>query len=289
VKLPLPPLLLLSGISLTSTGLEADDRPDRAALLKTFAAEFVPITPGRGEFPTSFTMGRDDGPENERPAHEVTIGYEFAVAKYEVPQNLYEAVLGSNPSKWKGPRNSVEMMSHGHAVGFCTRATELMREAKLISDDEEIRLPTEAEWEYVARAGTTTVYSFGDEPRKQGDAGNEASLLDKYAWHTANAAGNDPPVGALAPNAWGLCDVHGYLWEFTADEWADDLSRSPRDGSAHATRDDPVKKTHVLRGGSWKDRYDRLTSTARRKHEPNTTDDAVGFRCVKAKVRREAA
>ncbi len=190
-------------------------------LLKTFRAEFV------------------DVPQGPR------------VAKYEVTQELWEAVVGENPSKWKGRRNSVEMLSFDEAAAFCAKVTAKLRAAELIGAAEEVRLPTEAEWEVFARAGTTTSYSFGDDVKD----------LDAHAWHTGNAAGNDPPVGAKKPNPWGLHDIHGYLWE-----WC-----STVDGGA------------VLRGGSWKDKAEKLTSAFRQPARKELKDDAVGLRCVLAK------
>lgn len=336
-------ILHVFSVCFTTTAV-ADD--DLAPLLKAFADEFVPITPGEGKFPASFQMGSKDGPANEQPPHEVTFRHKFAMARYEVPQNLYEAVMGTNPSKWKGPRNSVEMMTWSDANEFCAKVTERLRQAKLIADGEVIRLPTEAEWEYCCRAGTTTRYSFGDEAQPAGvdsfdvvltgfgdnkiavikvvraatglglkeakdlvegvpkplrlvlpkadatklkdeieQAGGTcqvrgALLLDKYGWHTGNAAGNDPPVGALKPNPWGLYDMHGYLWEFTADGWSDNYATAPRDGSAvpHSSE----TKSLVVRSGSWKDRFEKLTSSSRRKITTTTIDDAIGFRCVRA-------
>lgn len=237
---------------------------DAATLLKTFATEFVEITPGSGRYPAAFRFG--DG----ATARETRLSEPFAIAKYEVPQNLYEAVTGGNPSRWQGPRNSVEMMTAADAIEFCRKATESMREAGLLTASEEIRLPTEIEWEYCCRAGTATRYSFGDDPRSSGDSGAKASLLDKYGWHTGNAAGNDPAVGALAANPWGLHDIHGYLWEFT--QAADGVG----------------KETVVVRGGSWKDRYEQLRSSSRREIPAATRDDSIGFRCVKAAVAKPA-
>ncbi|MBX3438411.1 MAG: formylglycine-generating enzyme family protein, partial [Planctomycetaceae bacterium] len=214
--------------------------------------------------------------------HRVTFAHRFAMASYEVPQNLYELVMEKNPSRWKGPRNSVEMMSWHDASAFCRRATVLLREAGLIAADEVIRLPTEAEWEYCCRAGTATAFSFGDQATAADDQGNKASLLDPYAWHTGNAAGNDPPVGALRPNPWGLYDMHGYLWEFTADDWHDSYQDAPSDGTAWIVQKKQTE-AKVIRGGSWKDPHPRLRSAARQSIASGATDDAVGFRCVRAK------
>src|SRR5258708_23193757 len=116
--------------------LAADPTPDQLKLLKTFRGEFVAVTPRNGKL---------------QP---------FSIAKYEVPQNLWQAVMASNPSRWKGPRNSVEMISRAEAEAFCQQATTLLQAAALIDSGQIVRLPTEAEWECAARAGTTTKYSF---------------------------------------------------------------------------------------------------------------------------------
>lgn len=258
-------------------------KPSRAELLKTFSSEFVSITPGKGKFPESFKMGSATGPADEQPLHSVTFKYDFAIAKYEVPQNLYEGVMGKNPSVWGGPRNSVEMVSWQDAVRFCFEATKQMRQAGLIKENEEIRLPTEAEWEYCCRAGTKTAYSFGDMATAENDNQNKASLLDPYGWHTGNAAGNDPPVGALKPNAWGLYDMHGYLWEYTADAWHHNYKEAPADGSGWDTDKRYVQR--VIRSGSWRERYELLRSSTRWAVPDHVRSDAIGFRCVKAQVK----
>jgi formylglycine-generating enzyme required for sulfatase activity len=271
-------------------------------LLKVFASEFVEITPGKGKFAKSFQMGSKND-ATEQPVHDVSFDYNFSFAKYEVPQDLYEAVMGSNPSRWKGPRNSVEMFDYQEAVQFCKKATAMMRDAKLIAADEEIRLPTEAEWEYCCRAGTKTNFGFGDDARTKKDIAHEAatkknkdaskddlrkaitaaSILSPYGWHTGNAAGNDPPVGALKPNAWGLYDMHGYLWEFVADDWNDNYKGVPGDGSSFSSTTNVVER--VVRSGSWRELYTKMTSTTRWGIASDFKRDDIGLRCVLGKVK----
>jgi formylglycine-generating enzyme required for sulfatase activity len=252
-----------------SAVVAADPAAERHELLKTFRDEFVAITPGQGDFPAAFTMGNAAGPAAEQPTHRVTLGRPFAMARYEVPQNLWRAVMGANSSRWKGERNSVEMLSYDDAFAFCRKATELMRADNLIKANESIRLPSEAEWEYAARAGTQTRFSFGDDDRE----------LTHYAWFTGNAAGNDPAVGAKRPNLWKLYDVHGYLWEWCADPWHENYDNAPADGSVWSAGD---AQKRVLRGGSWKDPAERTTSSSRRGEAHDFKDDAVGLRCVLA-------
>src|SRR5258708_1640732 len=109
------PLVLLSSLALHGGGDKQkfpDPTPRKDAILKRFAEEFVTLTPGKAKFPADFVMGTDKtGAENERPAHKVALKRPFAVCKYEVTQELYHVVIGKNPSKWQGPRNSVEMIT----------------------------------------------------------------------------------------------------------------------------------------------------------------------------------
>lgn len=255
--------MVMSVVGTSAPAAEID--PATLALVKTFRQEFVELQPGHASFPAAYTMGRAEGPAAERPAHRVTLKRPFAIARYEVPQNLWQAVMGVNPSRWKGPRNSVEMLSYDEAVEFCQKVTGLLRDAKLIGQKQTVRLPSEAEWEYAARAGTTTLYSFG----------NEVADLDAHAWSTRNAAGNDPPVGAKSPNAWQLYDMHGYLWEWCADAWHPDYTGAPLDGSAW---DAPGVPQRVTRGGSWHEPPQNCRSAVRLACAPAERDDFIGFR-----------
>ena len=262
---------LLVAIFVTTWMGKAGQPADKAdKILKRFVEEFVLLTPGQDKYPASFMMGSKSGPEAEQPVHKVTLAYPFATAKYEVTQELYEVIAGKNPSKWKGPRNSVEMVSWDEANTFCRKVTAELHKRKLLAKDQVIRLPSEAEWEYACRAGTTGKYSFGD---KEADLGI-------YCWFTGNAKGNDPPVGAKKPNPWGFYDMHGYVWEWCADTWHADYKNAPTDGSAWV---DAKVKERVLRGGAWTEVADKCRSAYRFFAVPETRTPAIGFRCVQVK------
>lgn len=250
-----------------------DPTPRKEAILKRFVQEFVRITPGQGKFPKSFLMGSKAGNPREQPAHTVTFGYPFAVGRYEVTQELYHVVMGRNPAKWKGRRNSVEEVTWDDAQAFCRKVTVLLRARKLIGDDDQIRLPSEAEWEYACRAGTQTAYSFGDDVKQ----------LTLYCWYKDNSKGYDPPVGAKKPNPWGLYDMHGYVWEWCADDWFPGYRGAPNDGRPRKASNKGAKK--VVRGGSWAHPADQCRSAYRDYRPRNHHDDKVGFRCVLASPR----
>jgi formylglycine-generating enzyme required for sulfatase activity len=254
----------------------ADDQPKpkkvgtpKDKILPQFVEEFLAISPGKDRFPESFVMGSaaDEAPASEKPAHKVTLTRPFRMAKYEVTQELYELIAGKNPSRWQGPRNSVEMVSWDEARDFCAKVTTELRKQKLIAGDETVRLPSEAEWEYACRAGTATKFSFGNKIEDLGD----------YAWFTGNAKGNDPPVGKKKPNPWGLYDMHGYVWEWCADGWHPNYDKAPTDGSVWDSKE---IKERVIRGGAWTEQADVCRSAFRRGVAPETRTAAIGFRCL---------
>jgi formylglycine-generating enzyme required for sulfatase activity len=188
--------------------------------------EFVLIQAG------TFQMGSNDGDSDERPVHEVRISKAFYLGKHEVTQGQWQAVMGNNPSNFKGDANRpVENVSWDDVQEF-------IRKLNAKEGGSTYRLPTEAEWEYAARAGTTMAYSFG----------NDAEQLGKYAWYGANAGGTTHPVGQRESNARGLYDMHGNVWEWVQDWYGQDYY-------ARSTAVDPTGPSsgsrRVFRGGGW--------------------------------------
>jgi formylglycine-generating enzyme required for sulfatase activity len=181
-----------------------------------------------------FLMGSPDSDPDaldyEKPQHLVQVN-SFAIGKYPLTQAQYEAVMGTNPSNFaNNPQNPVENVSWDDAQAFCKKLSQIT--------GKTYRLPTEAEWEYACRAGTTTRYYFGDDANQLGD----------YAWYNGNSQDTTHPVGQKKPNAWGLYDMSGNVWEWCEDNWHNSYKNAPSDGSAWLTNDNNLK---LLRGGSW--------------------------------------
>ncbi|MCX5656031.1 MAG: formylglycine-generating enzyme family protein [Planctomycetota bacterium] len=192
----------------------------------------------------------------EKDRHEVTLSKPFYVGVTEVTQAQYQAVMGTNPSNFKGATNPVETVSWNDATEFCKKLSEKTRQA--------VRLPTEAEWEYACRAGTATAFSFGDADSALGD----------YAWYSANS-GSTHPVGQKKPNAWGLYDMHGNVWEWCADWYADYPKGAATDPQGAASG-----SQRVLRGGSWGSSADSCRAAGRNGHDPDGRFNRGGFRVV---------
>ncbi len=183
----------------------------------------------------SFTMGSPVGEvgrkDNETP-HEVTISKSYYLGVYEVTQEQYEKVIGSNPSKFKGAKNPVENLSWEDAVSFCKKLSEIPKEK---AAGRSYRLPTEAEWEYACRAGSTTAYCFGD----------SAESLEEHAWF-GERGGTTHPVGEKKANRWGLYDMHGNVWE-----WCQDVYETSLSGAATDPQGPNEGAYRVFRGGGW--------------------------------------
>ncbi|MBK6796333.1 MAG: formylglycine-generating enzyme family protein [Acidobacteria bacterium] len=203
-----------------------------------------------------FMMGSNTF-EDLQPIHKVTLK-PFYMGKYQVTQKQWEAVMGNNPSSSKGDDLPVETVSWDDAKEFCKKLSE--------KTGREYRLPSESEWEYAARAGSKGEYCFGD----------DKSLLPEYAWFDANSGGQTHPVGQKKPNAWGLYDVHGNVWEWCEDLWHDNYKGAPDDGSAWVMDGN----YRILRGGSWSGDHDVARAVFRDGIGPDGRGGYLGFRVV---------
>jgi formylglycine-generating enzyme required for sulfatase activity len=255
--------------SLTGCGKSVEEEivlkasEDVLAKLAEATGEMVLIPAGE------FIMGSPDGEgyRFERPQHEVSID-SFYISKHEVTFEQYdlfcEKTGRSKPSDrgWGRGKRPVSNVSWYDAVAFCDWLSEL--------SGDGYRLPTEAEWEYACRAGTTTRYSFGDSTHD----------LGLYAWYSGNAGKRTQTVGNLRANAWGLHDMHGNVWELCSD-WYDEsyYSESPSSNPAGPTNG----QNRVHRGGSWGGDASHLRAANRNYASPDVTMSFLGFRCARDK------
>ena len=208
-----------------------------------------------------FEMGSPDTEEarenDEGPVRRVKISKPFYIGRHEITQAQWKAVMGYALSNSKGFDHPAVGIRWAVAVEFCKKLSE--------REFETFRLPTEAEWEYACRAGSMTIYSFGD----------VSSSLDQHAWFNSNSSHSTHPVGQKKPNAFGLHDMHGNVWEWCCDWYDDYLEDStvdptgPMDGSSR-----------ILRGGSWFCTPGPCRSANRGWNTPDIRDDDVGFRIV---------
>ena len=238
---------------------EETEEPRGEEIPKTYTnsigMEFVLIPPG------AFTMGSSAGDEDEKPPHEVHISQSFYLQTAQVTQGLWQEIMGDNPSSFKdcGANCPVEDVFWDDTQRFIQKLNEM-------EGSDKYRLPTEAEWEYACRAGTTTEFSFGD----------DESQLEEYAWFTNNSQEKTQRIGTRKPNPWGLYDMHGNVWEWVADDWHKNYKGAPSDGSAWV--DDPRGAGRVVRGGSWNLDARYCRSAYRNGLRPGNRAGDVGFR-----------
>ena len=220
------------------------------------AMRFVHVPAG------SFVMGCPDSEvegHNFQKEHKVKLTKGFYIGIHEVTQEQYKAVMGTRPSRHRGDKNPVDSVSWKDAMAFCNRMS--------IMTGRNISLPTEAQWEYACRAGTTTRFSFG----------NEKKDLDAYAWYLSNGGGKSHPVGQKKPNPWGLYDMHGNVIELVSDKYVN----YSRDSVTDPAYPGGGKGMHVWRGGSIK-HDERGCRSAQRTFSggPDDRRSDTGFRVI---------
>jgi formylglycine-generating enzyme required for sulfatase activity len=193
------------------------------------------------------------------------------MGKYEVTQGEYVAMMGSNPSSFTGNLNRpVEQVTWYEATNYCARLTAQERTTGRLPAGWVYRLPTEAEWEYAARAGTTTRFSYGDDPGY--------AQLGNFAWYSSNSGNTTHPVGQKQTNPWGLNDMYGNVWEWCLDRRADSLPG----GSVTDPMGPASGSARVLRGDSWGNVGRFCRSAYRGYSAPDFRYGDIGFRAVLA-------
>ena len=237
--------------------LKKEEKPRRAKkqdenkLTNSIGMEFVKIPSGE------FLMGSNEY-NSEQPVHKVMIRTPFLLGKYPVTQKQWVKVMGCNPSRFKIDDYPVECVSWDDAQKFIQKLNQM-------ESTNKYRLPSETEWEYACRAGTTTKYYFGD------------SGLEEYAWYKKNSSEQTHPVGQKKPNPWGLYDMNGNIWEWVQDSRHKDYEGASLDGSAW--ENDGINK--VERGGSWYDDPRFCRSSSRASNSPKHKTHNLGVRILR--------
>lgn len=211
--------------------------------------------------PSEFDMGSSSNEEIhgylEGPVHCVKLSMGFYMGVYEVTQAQYTAVMGNNPSHFKGDNQPVEMVSWNDAVAFCERLSQM--------EGKTYRLPTEAQWEYACRAGTKSRYSFSDDD----------SNIDIFCWHYKNSNNTTHEVGQKSPNPFGLYDMHGNVEEWCSDWFGFYMDETITDPTGF-----PTGKRRVVRGGSWIREPANCRSAWRKAKTPDFYAHNIGFRVI---------
>jgi formylglycine-generating enzyme required for sulfatase activity len=275
--------------AVTTRVRQIQERPTGERREDQRAADLITSRAGRislkliptGEFWMGSTESDQEAFEDEQPRHKVEISEAFYLGVTPVTQAQYEAVRGKSPSHFQGrPNNPVECVSWFEAVLFCNELSRMevlapfyvARRSKpvIVAGGEGYRLPTEAEWEYACRAGAETRFSFGDDEER----------LRDYACYSANSGRQTWPVGQKRPNAWGLCDMHGNVWEWCWDGYDEDYYRRSPDVDPPGAEDAACR---VTRGGSWNDLPRDVRAASRVGLAPDVRHNYLGFRVARGR------
>ena len=239
----------------------------RRTFTNSIGMKFVECKPGE------FMMGSppsEKGHEVEEVQHKVTLKTGFMLGTYEVTQAEWKAVMKTDPSRFKGDTLPVESVSWDEAAAFCQKLSE--------KEGKRYRLPTEAEWEYACRAGTTTPFHSGatistDQANYDGNVTYGSGAKGVYREKTT-------PVGTFPPNAWGLYDMHGNVWEWCQDWYAHYPPGDAADPKGPVNPPAADNASRVLRGGSWSYKREDCRSACRGRNAPEVRTGGIGFRVV---------
>ena len=260
---------------------ESENKNFTIPLSDTVNLDMIWIEPG------TFMMGspkNELGRYDDETQHSVTISSAFWIGKYEVTQSQYKAVMDFNPCEFIGANLPVEKVSWNEAMEFCSRLTDIEREAGRLPEGYEYTLPTEAQWEYACRAGTTTALNSGKDLSNT----KECPEMDEVGWYWYNGGREDyyndsictHPVGQKKPNAWGIYDMHGNVQEWCKDWYEDDYpSSSVTDPTGPGSG-----STRVLRGGCWGSDAVCCRSAYRSSYFPSDRNNSMGFRVALSRV-----
>jgi formylglycine-generating enzyme required for sulfatase activity len=218
----------------------------------------------------TFYMGSPENEENrysdESPQHQVSVP-SFFIGKYPLTQAQYQAIIGNNPAYFKGANRPIECVSWNDAVAFCEKLSQ--------KTGKNYQLPSEAQWEYACRAGTTTPFYFGESITP--DLVNYDSNYVYAAAPKGQYRKQTTDVGTFPPNAFGLYDMHGNVWEWCENGWPSSYKNAPINGSVLIS---PSVKYKLLRGGSWHDSPVYCRSASRHYNHLDYYNDPIGFRVV---------
>jgi formylglycine-generating enzyme required for sulfatase activity len=225
--------------------------------------------------PGTFMMGSpttEKGRDDDEVQHEVTLTQGFWLGKYEVTQAQWQQVMGNNPSKFKGSNNPVEQVSWNDCQKFIAKLNALMKE-KGLTKDGIFRLPTEAQWEYACRAGTTTALHNNEE---LDSTDGFCHHLDEIGWYRENSGSKTHPVGLKLPNAWGLYDMSGNVWEWSNNRYGKYPIGSTTDPTGASSG-----SYRVGRGGGWYNDARLCRSANRDWITPPSRNRLLGFRITR--------
>lgn len=242
--------------AVTENAPEAEAQVLEDVLIADLGLALKPVPPG------TITLGSDDGPADTRPAREVTFDQPFWMGRTEITQGQWEKIMGDRPAAFSEDDGPIESVDWYRCNDFCRELTRRQRDAGALAEGFEFRLPTEAEWEYACRGGS---------------AAKAAESREAIAWHVRNSGDQPRPVAKTKPNAYGIHDMCGNVWEWCADGY-----RARYDQPEVS---DEVVAHRVIRGGGWCSDDAFCHPSYRSRARPQTAHEAIGFRIVLARTK----